>query len=48
MDFITWIMGFILWDTLLECKKEEETDQNTPHLEPISFTMNVKVGRKTP
>lgn len=48
MDFITWIMGFILWESMLESKKEEETDENTPLWEPIVCNIDVKIGQKTP
>lgn len=35
MDFITWIMGFILWETMIECEKEEEMAQNVIVIETI-------------
>lgn len=35
MDFITWIMGFILWESMIECEKEEEMTQNVIVIETL-------------
>lgn len=48
MDFITWIMGFILWESMIECQEEEEREQNEWKWEPMVCNIDVKIGQKTP
>jgi hypothetical protein len=48
MDFYQWIMGYILWETLLETEEEEENDQNDILNKPWVINTNIEIGQKTP
>jgi hypothetical protein len=48
MDFFSWIMGYLVWETIEEIHKEEESEEINILNEPWVIETDIEIRQKTP
>ena len=48
MDFFSWIVGYLVWETIEEIQKEKENEEINTLNEPWIINTNIEIGQKTP